>query len=269
MFENVSKKMKLMNRCLVASMAVCLALALAGCSAADQAKTDSPEETWGYMQITQEEAARMMEEDPNAIVVDVRTQMEYESGHIPGAICIPNETIVDRPPDELPDPEQRILVYCRSGNRSKQAAQKLADMGYTNVHEFGGIIDWSGNVVKDNDDATLTLSIDGIALDVTWEDNKSVDALRELVGEKPLEIQMSMYGGFEQVGSIGTDLPRSDEQTTTQVGDIVLYQGNQIVVFYGGNSWAYTRLGHIGGKTAEELTRLLGQQDATLTLEMR
>ena len=80
------------------------------------------------------------------MILDVRTQAEYEENHIPGAICIPNETIGTEQPEELPDLNQRILVYCRSGNRSKQASQKLADMGYTNILEFGGIIDWPGEV---------------------------------------------------------------------------------------------------------------------------
>lgn len=242
-------------------------LFLVGCNTANQAESNQSEETWGYMEISQEEAARMMKEDPNAIVVDVRTQEEYEEGHIPGAICIPNETIIDQQPNELPDLAQRILVYCRSGNRSKQAAQKLADMGYTNVHEFGGIINWTGEIVKGND-VVLSLSIDGVTLEVVWEDNESVAALRKVVEEHSLEIQMSMYGGFEQVGSLGVDLPSNDEQTTTSAGDIVLYQGNQIVIFYGSNSWSYTRLGHIEGKSPDEVVQLLGGQAITLTLEM-
>ena len=77
---------------------------------------------------------------------------------------------------------------------------------------------------------------------------------------------MSMYGGFEQVGSLGTSLPRNDSQTTTQAGDIVLYSGNQIVIFYGSNSWAYTRLGRITDKSASELTELLGKGDVAVTL---
>ena len=79
-------------------------------------------------------------------MLDVRTQEEYNSGHIPGALCIPNEEILSTQPDELPDKEQLILVYCRSGNRSKQASEKLAAMGYTNIVEFGGIIDWDGEI---------------------------------------------------------------------------------------------------------------------------
>jgi len=101
-----------------------------------------------YTQITQEEAKSMMEKDDGHIIVDVRRQDEYDSGHIPGAILIPNETINETPPEELPDKEQIILVYCRSGRRSKQASQKLADMGYTKVYEFGGINDWTGEIEK-------------------------------------------------------------------------------------------------------------------------
>lgn len=103
----------------------------------------------GYTQIPQELAKEMMRADDSLVVVDVRTQEEYAEGHIPGAICVPNESIVDAQPEELPDLEQTILVYCRSGRRSKEAAQKLADMGYTNVYEFGGIIDWTGEVVTE------------------------------------------------------------------------------------------------------------------------
>ena len=102
-----------------------------------------------YTPISQEKAREMMEQEEGCVIVDVRRQDEFESGHIPGAVCIPNETIEGKPPGELPDPDQIILVYCRSGNRSRQAAEKLAGMGYTNVYEFGGIMDWTGEVVTD------------------------------------------------------------------------------------------------------------------------
>ena len=93
----------------------------------------------GYKQIDQEMAKQMMEKNDGHVVVDVRRQDEYDAGHIPGAILIPNESIGSDPPETLPDYSQIILIYCRSGNRSKQAAQKLAGMGYTNIFEFGGI----------------------------------------------------------------------------------------------------------------------------------
>ena len=95
----------------------------------------------------------------------------------------------------------------------------------------------------------------------------SVDALEGLTAQGPLTIQMSMYGGFEQVGPIGQSIVSDDQQMTTQTGDIVLYSGNQIVVFYGSNSWAYTRLGHVD-LPQKELEDLLGNGDVLLTLQM-
>lgn len=113
---------------------------------------------------------------------------------------------------------------------------------------------------------TLTMKIGDTTVAVDWEENESVAALRELVKDKPLTVQMTMYGGFEQVGSLGTSLPRNDSQITTAAGDIVLYSGNQIVVFYGSNSWAYTRLGHVTDKTAAEMAELLGNGNVTITI---
>lgn len=128
--------------------------------------------------------------------------------------------------------------------------------------------------IKDANDTSATteesemkMTIGDTPVTVLWEENESVDALRKLVSEKPLSIQMSMYGGFEQVGSIGQSLPRNDVQTTTNAGDIVLYSGNQMVVFYGSNSWGYTELGHIIDKSAAELKELLGNGDITITIE--
>ena len=113
----------------------------------------------------------------------------------------------------------------------------------------------------------LEMKIAGTPVTVAWEDNDAVAALKEYCRDQILTIPLSMYGGFEQVGSIGTSLPQNDVQTTTQSGDIVLYSGNQIVVFYGSNSWAYTRLGHITDKSQDELTSLLSNGDVSITLE--
>lgn len=121
----------------------------------------------------------------------------------------------------------------------------------------------------ESEEMNILMKIGDEAVTVAWEDNEAARALTELLGEQTLSIQMSMYGGFEQVGSLGTSLPREDEQTTTQAGDIVLYSGSQIVVFYGSNSWAYTRLGRITDKSAEELAELLGSGDVTVTLELQ
>ena len=102
----------------------------------------------GYLQITQEEAQRIMDTNENIIILDVRTEQEFSEGHITGAICIPNETITEDVIKELPDKEQIILVYYRSGRRSKEASEKLASYGYTNIREFGGINDWQGEIEK-------------------------------------------------------------------------------------------------------------------------
>ena len=95
-----------------------------------------------YEQITQEEAKQIMDTTNGYILLDTRTREEYDQGHIPGALLIPHTEIAERAEEELPDKDQVILVYCRSGNRSKQASEALAELGYTNIKEFGGIIDW-------------------------------------------------------------------------------------------------------------------------------
>lgn len=123
-------------------------LLLPGCSSNGQVM-DGDGMVNSYTQISQEAAKEMMAQDDGHILVDVRRQDEYDTGHIPGAILIPNESIGTEQPEELPDLDQIILIYCRSGNRSKQAAQKLFDIGYTNIYEFGGIIDWTGEIVTE------------------------------------------------------------------------------------------------------------------------
>ena len=137
------------------------ALVIAGCGAKNESNVtiiggaDGPTSVFlaskndknSYTQIDQETAKLMMDIGDGHVIVDVRRQDEFDEGHIPGAICIPNESIIDTQPEELPNLDQIILVNCRSGRRSKEASQKLFDMGYTNVFEFGGIIDWTGEIV--------------------------------------------------------------------------------------------------------------------------
>lgn len=118
-------------------------LSLTGCSA-----PASPNNT--YRQITMNEAIVMMEKEKDYIILDVRRPDEFAEKHIPGAINIPNEIIGTEEIKELPNKKQLILVYCRSGNRSKQASEKLVKIGYTNIVEFGGIIDWPGETVSEN-----------------------------------------------------------------------------------------------------------------------
>ena len=121
-----------------------LFLLVAGCAAPAESEAS-------YRQVSMDEAIAMMEEKNDYIILDVRTPEEFAEKHIPDAINIPNETIGTEEIPELPDKEQLILVYCRSGNRSKQAAEKLVRLGYTNIVEFGGINDWPGETVSGNE----------------------------------------------------------------------------------------------------------------------
>lgn len=111
--------------------------------------TNFAPKTTGYRQVTTEEAVNIMQTEENYVILDVRTAQEFASGHIPGAVLLPNEIIGTEDIPLLPDKDQLILVYCRSGNRSKQAAEKLAQLGYTNIVEFGGINSWTGEIVTE------------------------------------------------------------------------------------------------------------------------
>ena len=119
---------------------------LTGCGNTDSVQ--NTEQKTGYKQVSMEEGIELMEADSDYILLDVRRTDEFEEGHIHGAINIPNESIGTEEIAQLSDKEQTIYVYCRSGNRSKQASQKLVDLGSTNVIEFGGIIDYSGETTK-------------------------------------------------------------------------------------------------------------------------
>ena len=111
--------------------------------------TNFAPKTTGYRQVTTEEAVNIMQTEENYVILDVRTAQEFASGHIPGAVLLPNETIGTEDIPLLPDKDQLNPVYCRSGNRSKQAAEKLAQLGYTNIVEFGGINSWTGEIVTE------------------------------------------------------------------------------------------------------------------------
>ena len=120
-----------------------LSLFLAGCMV-----TKTSETSGSYKTISSTEAQQMIEENKDALILDVRTAAEYESGHIPNAVNLSNEDIQAGKVDSLKDKSQLIMVYCRSGNRSRQAAQKLAELGYTNVVDFDGIQSWQGDIEK-------------------------------------------------------------------------------------------------------------------------
>ena len=134
---------------LFAALAASLAL-LSGC-ALSKTKKDTSEDTTdkaAYHKISVEEAYEMMASQ-EVVVVDVRTREEHESGHIENAVLVPNESIGSEMPEALPDKEATLLIYCRSGRRSKEAAQKLLSLGYQNVYDFGGVIDWPYELVKE------------------------------------------------------------------------------------------------------------------------
>lgn len=124
----------------------------------------------------------------------------------------------------------------------------------------------SQQVEEEHSEMQMNVQVGGSTFTATLEENEAVDALVEMMEQGPVTIQMSDYSGFEKVGPLGTSLPTSNQQTTTQAGDIVLYQGNQIVMFYGSNSWSYTRLGHIDDLTGWE--EALGSGDVTVTFSL-
>ena len=337
---------------------------------------DGPGMVNSYRQIDQDTAKQMMAQDDGHVIVDVRRQEEYDAGHIPGAILIPNEDLGTEQPAQLPDLNQIILIYCRSGNRSKEAAQKLFDMGYTRVYEFGGINSWSGEIVTeeaptmDGSPAVLSfdsfdgggpeysvelsdptvvsftrktaydspdheemdgagyrviftftglrpgetqaeitsrspitegeiyvyaLTVDG-QLNVTaklltvedmaalvksvptlvieangqqfyaaLEDNASAKAFIEQLNSGGIEVGMQDYGGFEKVGQLPWELPGSDEEITTKPGDVILYQGDRITIYYDQNTWNFTRLARIGNVTKERLLEAFGDGDVTVS----
>ena len=134
----------------LAGFAVLFALLLSGCTLS-KTKADTAEDITGkaaYHKISAEEAYEMMASQ-EVVVVDVRTREEYDGGHIENAVLVPNESIGSEMPETLPDKEATLLVYCRSGRRSKDAAQKLLALGYQNVYDFGGVIDWPYELVKE------------------------------------------------------------------------------------------------------------------------
>ena len=135
--------LKINKRFLIALLTFTLPFGCVGCSTDGSADGSAT-----YEQISGAEAKALMDSESGYIIIDARTQEEYDEGHIPGAILIPEYEIADRTEKELPDKDQLILVYCRSGRRSKIAAEELVKLGYTNVKEFGGIIDWEYEIVK-------------------------------------------------------------------------------------------------------------------------
>lgn len=174
------------------TLLLALAMLLSGCTANGPEAVSS-----GYRQIDQKTASEMMAGDDSPVIVDVRRIDEYESGHISGAICIPNESITAEQPEELPNPSQTVLIYCRSGNRSKQASEKLAAMGYTNIYEFGGINDWTGEVVPGQTVAVTLAS--NPTTGFRWEaaQDSALFAVRDCYVSRPQSAPVSGSGGWQ------------------------------------------------------------------------
>ncbi len=151
------------KRIIIISIAVVLTLLFGACSvdfddttekdngavSTDTNDAMNNEQTNTYRQISIDEAVTMMQEESDYIILDVRRPEEFATGHIPNAINVANEDIGTDEISELPDKDQLIMVYCRSGRRSKEASEKLVNLGYTNIVEFGGILDWTGEIVTD------------------------------------------------------------------------------------------------------------------------
>ncbi|MBQ6504256.1 MAG: alpha/beta fold hydrolase [Flexilinea sp.] len=160
-------------------------------------------------------------------------------------------------------PDAELITYQGAGHGFR---------GNTESQSAGAALDFVQSILKRNEsgkEVSMKLQINDTPVTVDWEENESVEALKKLAESGSLTISMSPYGGFEQVGPVGQSLPRNDVQTVTGPGDIVLYSGNQIVIFYGSNSWAYTRLGHVTDKNTEELTWLLNSGPVTLTFSLK
>ena len=222
----------------------------------------------GYTQIDQETAKEMMARDDGHIIVDVRRPDEYDAGHIPGAVLIPNERIGGEPPEELPDTDQIILIYCRSGNRSRQAARKLADMGYTNIYEFGGIITWTGDIVttEEEENTAMQVWINGAAFPAALEDNGTAQAFAALL---PMELHMTELNGNEKYHYLMSGLPSAPEKTGhIEAGDIMLFGDDCVVVFYQSfdTPYSYTRIGRI--LRLDSLEEQLGSGDVDVVFAL-
>lgn len=156
--------------------------------------------------------------------------------------------------------------------RTESTAESAADISEakpvqeTEMNEAGGMETDTQNDEEENAVMNMKVQVGDTIFSATLEENVAVSALVDMMRESPVVLQMSDYSGFEKVGPLGTSLPADNNQTTTHAGDIVLYNGNQIVIFYGSNSWSYTRLGHIDDLTGWE--EALGNGDVTVTFSL-
>ena len=226
-----------------------LLFVLSGCSSVKEEQN-----TAAYKQISQEEAKEMMSRDDGHVIVDVRRQDEYDAGHIPGAILIPNESIGSEAPEALPDHDQTILIYCRTGNRSKQASEKLAAMGYTNIYEFGGINTWTGEIVTEgpasasaeetekqraesanavDEEVPMKIRVTDETHTIIYKLNDSPSA-KSLYSMLPMDIEVEDYGSNEKIFYPEEKIDTADGiEGGGGAGDLALFSpwGN-VVMFY-------------------------------------
>ena len=178
------------------------------------------------------------------------------------AACGKNDTQAQTPGRQAEPSTIEGSSQSDSLNGSENAEESSVAMNFTDTAAETDI----QNNTEENTVTNMNVQVGDVVFSATLEENEAVSALVEMMRENPVVIQMSDYSGFEKVGSLGASLPASNSQTTTQAGDIVLYNGNQIVVFYGSNSWSYTRLGHIDDLTGWE--EALGSGDVTVTFSL-
>ena len=163
-------------------------------------------------------------------------------------------------------PESIMVDENETAAESAEATSEAESVQETEMNETGAAETDIQNNTEENTVTNMNVQVGDVVFSATLEENEAVSALVEMMRESPVVIQMSDYSGFEKVGSLRTSLPASNSQTTTQTGDIVLYNGNQIVIFYGSNSWSYTRLGHIDDLTGWE--DALGSGDVTVIFSL-
>ena len=180
----------------------------------------------------------------------------FIAGKLPGGSAESTETAES--PETAEEPEKAEI----SEKTKKSERTEIADTEEVEESERTEIADTEES--KESKD--MKLIINQTEVSVLWEDNAAVADLKDAVSDNQITIEMSMYGGFEQVGSIGRSLTRDDKQITTNPGDIVLYNGNQLVIFYGSNSWSYTKLGKVQNISNDELTELLSNGDVTINI---
>ena len=164
------------------------------------------------------------------------------------------------------------MTESAASDETENMTESVTDMGETEnvleieTGEMSGAETNMQNNTEENTVENINVQVGDVVFSATLEENEAVTAFVEMIRENPIVIQMSDYSGFEKVGSLGANLPASNSQITTQAGDIVLYNGNQIVIFYGSNSWSYTRLGHIDDLTG--WVEALGNGDVAVTFSL-